>query len=122
MSKIKLKEIEKDIKLSDKSSVITSGMKTAYIKTKEKAENLTEDNQQNSEEYANDMLENIASDTSNTAQELANHKFKQSAQEKTCYKYTEEIPNRKDILAIYAVKATADFEGVEVVTVNKQKA
>ena len=32
-------------------------MKAAYIKTKEKAENLTEDNQQNSEEYANEMLD-----------------------------------------------------------------
>lgn len=82
MSKIKLKETEKDIKLSDKSSVITSGITAAYIKTKEKAENLIEDNQQNSEEYANDMLENIASDTSNTAQELAKHKFKQSVQKK----------------------------------------
>ena len=82
MSKIKLKETEKDIKQSDKSSFITSGMKTAYIKTKEKAENLTEDNQQNSEEYANDMLENMASDTSNTAQELAKYKFKQSIQKK----------------------------------------
>lgn len=82
MSKIKLKETEKDIKISDKSSVITSGMKAAYIKTKEKSENLTEDNQQNSEEYANQMLENMASDTSNTAQELAKHKFKQSVQKK----------------------------------------
>jgi len=82
MSKIKLKETEKDIKLSDKSSVITSGMKAAYIKTKEKSENLIEDNQLSSEEYANDMLENMASDTSNTAQELAKHKFKQSVQKK----------------------------------------
>ena len=82
MSKIKLKETEKDIKLSDKSSAITSGMKVAYIKTKEKAENLTEDNQQNSEEYANDMLEDMAFDTSNTAHELAKHKFKQSVQKK----------------------------------------
>ena len=80
MSKIKLKETEKDIKLSEKSSVITSGRKAAYIKTKVKSENLTEDNQQNSEEYANQMLENMASDTSNTAQELAKHKFKQSVQ------------------------------------------
>ena len=82
MSKIKLKEIEKDIKLSDKSSVITSGMKAAYIKTKEKAENLTEDNQHNSEEYANDMLDDMVSDTSNTAQELVKYKFKQSVQKK----------------------------------------
>lgn len=82
MSKIKLKETEKDIKLSDKSSAITSGIKTAYIKTKEKAENLTEDNQQNSEEYANEMLDNMVSDTSNTAQELAKNKFKQSVQKK----------------------------------------
>lgn len=82
MSKIKLKETEKDIKLSDKSSVITSGMKAAYIKTKEKAENLTEDNQKNSEEYANEMLDNMVSDTSNTAQELTKHKFKQAIQKK----------------------------------------
>ncbi len=82
MGKIKLKETEKGIKLSDKSSAITSRMKAAYIKTKEKAENLTEDNQQSSEEYANQMLENMASDTSNTAQELAKRKFKQSVQKK----------------------------------------
>lgn len=82
MSKIKLKETEKDIKLLDKSSVITCGMKAAYIKTKGKAGNLTEDNQESSEEYANDMLEDMASDTSNTAQELAKHKFKQSVQKK----------------------------------------
>lgn len=82
MIKIKLKETEKDIKMSDKSSVIANGMKAAYIKTKEKSENLIEDNQQSSEEYANDMLENMASDTSNTAQELAKHKFKQSVQKK----------------------------------------
>ena len=75
MSKIKLKETEKDIKLSDKSSAITSGMKVAYIKTKEKAENLTEDNQHNSEEYANQMLDNMVSDTSNIAHELAKHKL-----------------------------------------------
>ena len=82
MSKIKLKEIEKDIKLSDKSSVITSGMKAAYIKNKEKAENLTEDNQHNSEEYANQMLNNMESDISNTTQELAKRKFKKSVQKK----------------------------------------
>ena len=80
MSKIKLKE--KSIKLPDKSSVITSGMKAAYIKTKEKAENLTEDNQQSSEEHANQMLEGMVSDTSNTAQDLAKRKFKQSVQKK----------------------------------------
>ena len=82
MSKIKLKETEKDIKLSDKSSAITSGIKTAYIKTKEKAENLTEDNQKSSEEYANQMMDNMVSDTSNKAHELAKHKFKQSIQKK----------------------------------------
>lgn len=82
MRKIKIKEAEKDIKLSDKSSVITSGMKAAYIKTKEKAENLTEDNQHNSEEYANDMLDDMVSDTSNTAQELVKYKFKKSVQKK----------------------------------------
>ena len=82
MGKIKLKETEKGIKLSDKSSAITSRMKAAYIKTKEKAENLIEDNQHNSEEYANKVLENMVSDTSNTAQELAKRKFRQSVQKK----------------------------------------
>ena len=38
------------------------------------------------------------------------------------FEITEESPNWKDILAIYAVKATTDFEGVEVVTVDEQKA
>lgn len=61
---------------------ITNRTNMAYIKTKEKAENLTEDNQQNSEEYTNEMLENMAFDTSNTAQELAKRKFKQSVQKK----------------------------------------
>ena len=74
--------MNKMVKISDKTSVITNGMKATYIKTKEKAENLTEDSQQNSEEYANEMLENMESDTSNTAQELAKYKFKQSVQKK----------------------------------------
>lgn len=74
--------MNKMVKISDKTSVITNRMKVACIKTKEKAENLTEDNQQSSEEYANDMLENMVSDTSNTAQELAKNKFKQSVQKK----------------------------------------
>ena len=38
------------------------------------------------------------------------------------FEITEESLNWKDILAIYAVKATTDFDGVEVVTVDKQKA
>ena len=38
------------------------------------------------------------------------------------FEITEETPNWKDILAIYAVKATTDFDGVEVVTVDEQKA
>lgn len=80
MSKIKLKG--KDIKLSDKSSVITSSMKAAYIKTKGTSEKMTEDEHQNSEEYINEILENIASDTSNTVQDLAKRKFKQSVQKK----------------------------------------
>lgn len=35
---------------------------------------------------------------------------------------TEETPNWKDILAIYAVKATTVFDGAEVVTIDEQKA
>jgi hypothetical protein len=61
---------------------ITNRTNMAYIKTKEKAENLIEDNQNNSEEYANKVLEDMVSDTSNIAQELAKHKFKQSVQKK----------------------------------------
>ena len=37
MGKIKLKETEKGIKLLDKSSVITSRMRLAYIKNKGKS-------------------------------------------------------------------------------------
>lgn len=38
------------------------------------------------------------------------------------FEITEETLNWKDILAIYAVKVTTDFDGVEVVTVDEQKA
>ncbi len=75
-------KLEKDIKRSDKCFIITNGMKAEYIKTKEKTENLTEDNKQNAEDYANEMLENMVSDSSNAAQDLAKHKFKQSVQKK----------------------------------------
>ena len=82
MSNIKLKEISKTLKPSNRFSVVKNGMKIAYIKTKGKAENLTEDNQHNSEEYANQMLDNMESDISNTTQELAKRKFKKSVQKK----------------------------------------
>ena len=38
------------------------------------------------------------------------------------FEITEETPNWKNILAIYAVKTTTDFDGVEVITVDEQKA
>ena len=82
MSNIKLKETPQKLKLSNTFYVIRNGMKATYIKNTEKADNLTEDNPHNSEEYANDMLEDMVSDTSNTAQELAKHKFKQSVKKK----------------------------------------
>ncbi|MBR4035508.1 MAG: hypothetical protein IKJ05_02100 [Oscillospiraceae bacterium] len=82
MSNIKLKETPQKLKLSNRFYVIRNGMKATYIKNKEEAENLTEDNQHNSEEYANDMLDDMVSDTSNTAQELVKYKFKQSVQKK----------------------------------------
>lgn len=82
MSNIKLKETPQKLKLSNRFYVIRNGMKATYIKNKEKAENLTEDNQESSEEYVNDMLENMTLDTSNTAQELAKRKFKHSVQKK----------------------------------------
>ena len=110
MSKIKLKETEKDIKPYGKSSFIKRGMKTAYIKTKEKVENLTEDGQQNSEEYTNKMLENMAFDTSNTAQELAKRKFKQSVQKKRAVNAQQNKSMRTNTAA--SVENNAQFRHI----------
>ena len=108
MSKIKLKG--KDIKLSDKSSVITSSMKAAYIKTKGTSENMTEDEHQNSEEYTNKMLENMAFDTSNTAQELAKRKFKQSVQKKRAVNAQQNKSMRTNTAA--SVENNAQFRHI----------
>ena len=113
MSKIKLKETKKGIKPTDKSSVITNGMKAAFIKTKEKAENLTEDNQESSEEYINDMLGNMVIDTSNAAQELAKRKFRQSVQKKRAVNAQQKKAVR--INTAVSVENNAQFRHINTV-------
>ena len=113
MSNIKLKEISKTLKPSNRFSVVKNGMKIAYIKTKGKAEKLTEDNQQCSEKYANDMLGNMVIDTSNAAQELAKRKFRQSVQKKRAVNAQQKKAVR--INTAVSVENNAQFRHINTV-------
>lgn len=68
MSKIKLCEKAKDIKALDKSTDVSRRMKNAFIKSKEKAEEWQQTNQDNPHTYATDSIsqkaKNISSNTS----------------------------------------------------------
>lgn len=92
---------------------ITNRTNMAYIKTKEKAENLTEDNQQSSEKYDNDMLEDMVLDTSNTAQELAKRKFRQSVQKKRAVNAQQNKAMRTNTAVL--VENSAQFRQINTV-------
>lgn len=67
MGKIKTRETVRDIKVLDKAAVAGERMKDAYIRTRNQAQNLSDDGKVSSSEYAADNLqyamEDIASDT-----------------------------------------------------------
>ncbi len=67
MGKIKTREAVKDIKLLDKSSIVGQRMKDAFVRTKDTAQNLSDDGQVSPSEYAEDKIqyaaEDIAQDT-----------------------------------------------------------
>lgn len=71
MGKIKTRETVKDIKILDKVAVAGERMKDAYIRTRNQAQNLSDDGKVSSSEYAADNLqyamEDIVSDTGHAA-------------------------------------------------------
>lgn len=64
MSKIKLCEKAKDIKALDKSTDVSRRMKNAFIKSKEKAEEWQQTNQDNPHTYATDSISQKAKNIS----------------------------------------------------------
>lgn len=52
MSKIKTRETHKDIKALDKAAIAGERMRDAFIRTKDHAQNLTDDGQVSPSEYA----------------------------------------------------------------------
>lgn len=65
MPDIKTREVVKDIKVLDKASVVGERMRNAYIRTKDRAAHLTDDNQDSSTEYAESQIEYAAEETFN---------------------------------------------------------
>lgn len=62
MSRIKTRESAKDIKVLDKTAVVSERMKTALVRSKDQAENLMDDGQISPSEYAEDKIRYAAED------------------------------------------------------------
>lgn len=67
MGKIKTRESVKDIKVLDKAAVAGERMKDAYIRTRNQAQNLSDDGQVSSTEYAADNLQGTMEDMASDA-------------------------------------------------------
>ena len=76
MSKIKLRENVKDIKVLDKSQIAAEHMKDAFVKTKDKAESGYYSNENSPSEYATD---NVSHGVENMTRE-AGHQFNKQGQ------------------------------------------
>ena len=62
MGRIKTRESTKDIKVLDKAAVVSERMKTAFVRSKDQAENLMDDGQISPSEYAEDKVRYAAED------------------------------------------------------------
>ena len=62
MSKIKTRETVKNVKVLDKAAVASENMKKAFIRTKDQTQNLADDGQVSSTEYASDQMQYAAED------------------------------------------------------------
>ena len=82
LSKIKTKDIEKSIKLFDKTVDITHNMKAGYTKAKNKSNKNIEENNGSIYEYADEILADMTDETSLSAQSFAKRNFQKSVQKK----------------------------------------
>lgn len=62
MSKIKTRETVKNVKALEKAAIASENMKKAFIRAKDHAQNLADDGQVSSNEYASDQLQYAADD------------------------------------------------------------
>lgn len=67
MGKIKTRETVKDIKVLDKAAVAGERMRDAFIRTKDHAQNLSDDGQVSPSEYASDQMQYAAEDLTREA-------------------------------------------------------
>ena len=67
MSKIKTRETHKNIKALDKATIAGERMRDAFIRTKVHTQNLTDDGQVSSSEYATDQMQYAAEDLTREA-------------------------------------------------------
>jgi len=75
MPDIKTREIVKDVKVIDKAAVAGERMRSAFVRTKDQAENLMDDGQASPSEYAEDKIRYAVEDTTREV----GHKAKNAA-------------------------------------------
>lgn len=99
MGKIKTREKVKDIKVLDKSAVAGQRMKDAFIRSKDRAAELTDDRQATPGEYAGDKVQLAADDAVHDAANVAvsgtktaAHRGKEVFQQHRAKKAAEQTP------------------------------
>ena len=91
MSKIKTRETMKDIKVLAKVAVASERMRDAFIRTKDHAQNLTDDGQVSPSEYASDQMQYAAEDLTREAGHAASSGTHTAVQQgKKVYRHRQE--------------------------------
>ena len=92
MSKIKTRETVKDIKVLDKAAALGERMKDAFIRTKDTAQNLSDDGQVSPSEYAEDKIQYAAQDVAeDTGRAVSSGTKKAVNKGKEAYRQHREI-------------------------------
>jgi len=97
MGKIKTRETVKDIKALDKAAVAGERMRDAFIRTKDHAQNLTDDGQVTPSEYASDQVQYAAEDLTREAGHAASSGTQTAVQQgkKAYRRHQEKKANRE---------------------------
>lgn len=80
MPDIKTREIVKDVKVIDKAAVAGERMRSAFVRTKDQAENLMDDGQASPSEYAEDKIRYAVEDTTREVSHEAKNAAKKAVE------------------------------------------
>lgn len=117
MADIKTKSTKKDIKIFDKASTVGDKMKNAYVRTKQNAENLSDDGSVSPTEYAENNIRNavedIAKDTARGTKNTVKSAYKKGREVYRTHKDIKQAKNTVNDMRKGAekVKQTAKSAG-----------